>query len=368
MKKLSLLVTLSMILLAFSGQSEACTGIKLTTKDGSAIHGRTLEFGIKLDTSIAFIPKGYSFTSTTPKGKGLSYQSKYAAIGSICYDYLLLMDGMNEAGLSVGTFYFPGFAGYTTTTYENQEHSLSPIDFSNWIVTQFSTIEEVKENLEKVVIAPTIVKGWGNTPPPFHYIVYDKNGKSIVIEPIDGRLIVYDNPLGVLTNSPTFDWHLTNLRNYINLTPQNIAPLKLEGIEFAPLGQGSGMLGLPGDFTPPSRFVRAAIFSGTATPSANANKGVLKAFHILNQFDIPIGVAREAENGIVRTDYTIATVVHDPVNLKYYIKTYEDQAIKMIDLNAFDKNSNEAKKVSTSSKQTIIDITQELKPIKKGWE
>ena len=131
MKQFSLL--LMSILCALSASSEACTGLKLTAKDGSTIHGRTFEFGIDVPTSIVVIPSGYSFTATTPEGKGLSYQAKYASVGAMCYDYLLIMDGMNEKGLSIGSFYFPGFAGYTQTTRENQGRSLSPIDFSNWI-------------------------------------------------------------------------------------------------------------------------------------------------------------------------------------------------------------------------------------------
>ena len=350
-------------LFALSMQAEACTGIRLQSKDGSVVHGRTFEFGIKVPTSVAYIPAGYAFTATTPKGKGLTYQAKYSAIGAICYDDLLLMDGINEKGLAVGTFYFPGFAGYTPTTTENQGKSLSPIDFSNWILTQFSTLDEVKNHLSDIVIAPTVIKGWGNSAPPFHYIVFDKQGKSLVIEPMHGKLIVYDNPLGVLTNSPTFDWHMTNLRNYTNLSPNNVSSIKLEDISLTPMGQGSGMFGLPGDFTPPSRFVWAKAFAATAIPSANSKEAVAQAFHILNQFDIPLGAARSTDNGTVYSDYTLATVVREPSTLKYYIRTYEDQNIKVADLNAL-KNSTEAKKVSLAGSQSYVDISKELKPVK----
>ncbi len=349
-------------LVVFS-HSEACTGIKLKTKDNKAVHGRTFEFGIKVDTSVAVTPKGYAFTGTTPLGDGMSYQSKYAAVGSICFDNLAIMDGMNEAGLSIGTFYFPGYAGYTPTTTENQASSLSPIDFSNWILTQFGTLEEVKSALQSVFIAPTVIQGWGKTPPPFHYIVYDKSGNSLVIEPMEGKLNVFDNPLGILTNSPNFEWHMTNLRNYINLKPDNVAPLKIGKLVLAPFGQGSGMVGLPGDFTPPSRFVRAAVYSVTANPVNTVNESVFQAFHILNQFDIPLGTVRQENDGTVHSDYTLATVVHDPHNLKYYFRTYEDQTIRVADLKAFDTGAKEIKKVSTSGRQPYVDVSKELKPV-----
>src|SRR5690606_6140997 len=127
-------------------------------------------------------------------------------------------------------------------------------------------------------------------------------GAAIVIEPVEGQLAVYDNPLGVITHSPSFAWHMTNLRNYIALSPRNVPPIEVDGEMLAQLGQGSGMLGLPGDFTPPSRFVRAAVFSASAVPAQTAAEGVPQVFHILNNFDIPIGVARAEENGELQCD------------------------------------------------------------------
>ncbi len=351
---------LAVLLTVSISMAEACTGLALHAKDGSSVSGRTLEFGIQVDTSVAVIPRGYQFTAATPSGPGMSYKAKYAAVGAIAFDYPALMDGMNEAGLSVGTFYFPGYASYVDTTAENKSRSLSPIDFPNWILTQFSTLDEVVKGIKDVVIAPTVGKGWGNTPPPFHYVVYDKEGKCLVIEPLKGKLELHENPLGTITNSPTIIWQLTNLRNFINLSPNNVAPIKVAGMTLAPFGQGSGMVGLPGDFTPPSRFVRASIFALTATPSENAQEAVFQIFHILNQFDIPIGIARETVDGVVHTDYTLVTCVRDPNALRYYFKTYEDQTIRMVDLRAFDLQAKEIKKTSTKGRQTFVDISKEL--------
>lgn len=366
MKKLSLLtIALTFFVIPFT-YTNGCTGLKLTTKDGNAIHGRTLEFGVKIDVSVVFIPRGHSFTASTPLGNGLTYTSKYATIGAIGFGTPLILDGMNEKGLSVGTFFFPDFAEYPITTKDNQNSSLSPFDFPNWIVTQFASLDEIKEQLPKVSIAQTIDKAWGDASFPLHYIVYDKAGKSIVIEPIGGKLIVYDNPIGTLTNSPTFDWHLTNLRNFINLTPENAEPLKTKGIVLKPLGQGSGLVGLPGDFTPPSRFVRASLYALTSEEAANVEEGVFKAFHILNQFDIPVGAIRDImKGGILQTDYTQITTVHDPINLKYYFRTYEDQNLKFVELSAFDKNAHEISLASGSARQPFTNISQELKPKSK---
>ena len=100
----------------------------------------------------------------------------------------------------------------------------------------------------------------------------DASGKSIVIEYVGGKLNVFDDPLGVVTNSPSFDWHMANLRNYVNFSMTNVPPVKLGSVKLEPFGQGSGMLGLPGDFTPPSRFVRAVAFSQSVFPSKTGRR------------------------------------------------------------------------------------------------
>jgi choloylglycine hydrolase len=351
------------LLLVNTWEIDACTGIKLTAKDGSIVHGRTLEFGLPLDSFIAVIPRGYQFIGTTPKGDGLSYSVKYAAVGAILFDDIAILDGINEKGLAVGTFFFPGFAQYAPITDQNQSRALSPSEFPHWIVTQFASVDEVKSALKNVLIAPTTVSGWGNEPPPFHYIVYDQSGKCLVIEPLNGQLITYDNPLGVFTNSPTFDWHLTNLRNFINLRSVNAPPVTINGMTLAPFGQGSGLVGLPGDFTPPSRFVRAAIFSIAAIPSDRSEEAVTQAFHILNQFDIPVGAVRSLDKGNVHSDYTMVTCVRDPKTLRYYFKTYQDQTIRMVDLSSFDLNAKTIKKMSTKGLEKTVDVSKELTPV-----
>ncbi len=353
-------------MLSFSVPSSApaCTGIMLRNADGSIVHGRTLEFGLVVEVTQAIIPRGYEFVAKAPDGTGMKYKAKYGCLGSYTFKDVAISDGMNEKGLAVGAFYFPTFAKYTEVTNENRAKALSPVDFPNWIVTQFATVGEVRAALEagEAVIAPTVLEGWGPDAPPFHYVVYDKAGGCIVIEPIEGKLKIHDNPLGVMTNSPSFDWHITNLRNYVALNPRNVPPVELNGVKLQGLGQGSGMLGLPGDFTPPSRFVRAAVFSACAMPAPDAAKGILQVFHILNNFDIPVGIAREKDKaGIVHTDSTQFTAARDPQNLLYYYRSYDDQTIRVVDLRKFDLNAKEVKKLGTTSTQQIVDMSSNAK-------
>ena len=340
----------------------ACTGIALETEKSSYVNGRTVEFGIQLDMSVAVIPRNTVFHGETPIGNGITYTSKYGAVGIFCFDKIVLMDGINEKGLSAAAFYFPGYASYAKVNRWNASKALSPLDFTNWVLTQFATVKEVKDALSSVIITNTIFKDWGeNAPPPMHYIVYDKAGNSIVIEPLNGKLKVYDNKLGVITNSPTFDWHLTNLNNYIHLTPENVTKGSIAELNLKPFGQGTGMSGLPGDFTPPSRFVRAAFFSKSSVPSKSSQDAVKQAFHILNQFDIPKGVVSGKDNGKTSYDYTMLTSVKDSKELSYFYRTYEDQGIECVNLHQVDLDAKHIKTKKTDSTQKIYNVSSALR-------
>ena len=361
----TLIFTLAIIVFA-SNSSQACTGIKLKTKDGKTVSGRTLEFGVEVSTSLIAVPKNHQFIGKTDNGDGLMYKTKYSMTGIITYSDVNIADGMNSAGLSCGAFYFPTIAEYTPLTKENQARALSPVDFNNWVLAQFATVDEVKKAIEnnEVVIVPTVLDGWGTTAPPFHYVVYDKNGNSIAIEPIGGILVVRDNPIGVMTNSPSFDWHMTNLRNYTNLKTENAKSMTIEGTTFKQLGQGSGMNGIPGDFTPPSRFVRATAFSVTSLPAETTFDAIKDVFHILNNFDIPKGFSREVVDGKIYADYTQLTCARDPHSLKYYYKTYINQTVKVFDLTEFDANSKGILIINTEEgKQLFDNVSGKLTPL-----
>ena len=356
------LVAAAVMAIGFS-PANACTGLQITTQDKAVINGRTVEFGVFLDTSVVVVPRGYKFTGTTTLGEGKKWTSKYASVGMILVDNKVIVDGMNEKGLATASFYFPGYAKYSVTTKENQSISMSSSDITQWILSMFETVDEVKKAIEnnEVAISPVLTPGFPPQIQPFHFIVYDRTGKSIVFEPIDGKLKVYDNPIGVITNSPTFDWHMTNLRNYITLLAHTPEDVKVFGATIKPLGQGAGMLGLPGDFTPPSRFVRATAFAASSIPAETADKGVLQVFHILNSFDIPVGAARTIEEGKVFSDYTMLTLVRDTKNLRFYYKTYDDQTIKMVDMKKFDLNGKKILRLNTKTEQSYEDVSKKLK-------
>jgi choloylglycine hydrolase len=335
----------------------ACTGITIKTQDGTFIRARTLEFGQKLDSELMVIPRGHQFTGADGGDQpGMKWTGKYGLVGMNVLGHPIIADGLNEKGLSAGLFYFPTAAGYAKASAANGGKQLAPWDLGTYFLSTCASVDEALAALKNVTVAEIAFKDWGLVP-PVHYTVADASGRSVVIEFVDGKTHVYENPLGVLTNSPTFDWHLTNLRNYLGLSAFNALPEKLPGLTLLPLGQGGGMHGLPGDFTPPSRFVRAVAFTQTALPSATAYDGVVQAFHILNQFDIPPGSTREKEDGKVRSEYTEWTSAADMTNRKYYIRTFIDSCIREVSLDRCDWSAKEPVIIALDSKETFDDVT-----------
>ena len=169
-------------------------------------------------------------------------------------------------------------------------------------------------------------------PLPLHYVIHDPSGDCVVIEYTKGKVTLYDNPLGVMTNSPTFDWMLTNLDNYINLSMYNMSERQLRGLTLKQFGQGSGLYGLPGDYSPPSRFVRMVALSQAVVPAKGADAGLNQAIAILDNVDIPIGAVRGFEGKEERFDKTIWSVVADTSRLRYYFRSMDNKNWRYVDV------------------------------------
>ena len=362
-------VALSATLIFATTPSFACTGISLKAGDGAAIRGRTLEFGFPMQSKVIVVPAGKEFSGTLPDGgKGLTYTSRYAFIGANALGLPAILDGLNDQGLSVGLFYFPGYAKYTDVTDENKSRALAPQEFGVWALANFATVDEVREAVKNIVLVPTPAPGLGSPQGAVagaHFFLQDKSGKSLVVEPVDGTLKVHDAPLGVMTNAPTYAWHMTNLTNYLNLSVKDIDSIKVGGGTIPAFGSGSGLLGLPGDFTPPSRFVRAVVYSQSSAPNQTAEDAVLGAFHILNQFDIPKGSVVSAAVGEPADEITEWTSVADLKNLRWYFRTREDQSIRVVDLKeALDAAKGEIATIEMEvTRQPIANVSGEAKKL-----
>ena len=331
--------------LAFTFSSSiamACTGITLRGSDGSVIFGRTLEWGpFDLKGRLDIVPRGYAFKSEKmPDGKsGMAWKGKYGIVGASILGKPTFTDGINEAGLSVNMFYLPGFSDYKDYDAKQAKVSMAPTDVPGYLLSQFASVEEVRGALAKFKVVSIVEKALG-FPAPMHLIITEPSGKAIVVEFANKQVQIFDAPLGVITNSPTYDWHMTNLRNYINLSPVSVPVKQVDGKEFSALGAGSGMIGLPGDFTPPSRFVRAVAFSKTARPTKGGFDTVRETFRILDNFNVPLGAAEGADDAPQLDDLlysaTQFTVAIDTKQRALYYHTQFSRRVRMVDLNRID--------------------------------
>ena len=326
---------------AIGSVADACTGISLTAKDGAVVYGRTMEWGtFDLNSQVVIVPRGYTFTAHTPDKKpGVTWTGQYGFVGLDGLDADVIFDGMNEKGLAVGAFYLPGFTEYQQYDPGKASESMGPGDVIAYLLSTSATVDEVKAAIAKVRVTPVVAPPIGMAPPA-HYMVIEPSGKAIVIEYVNGALKIFDAPLGVITNAPTYDWHEINLRNYINLSHVALPSKKIEELDFAPLGGGSGMIGLPGDFTPPSRFVRAVAFTQTARPTPTGGETVYEVFRILDNFNVPLGAAEgegEAKPIGMRSS-TIWTTTWDTKNKVLYYHTQNNRRVRSVDVSKISFN------------------------------
>ena len=343
-----------------STAAEACTGIVLTAEDGTVVRGRTMEFGIDIKSNVILVPRNLDRVGTAPDGKqGKSWKTKYANVGANALDLPIIVDGLNEKGLSAGIFYFMDYADYQPYTDADAPNTIAPWEVVSYILDNFATIDEVRAGIKDVVVPAVMFKQW-NMVMPVHYLVTDPSGATLVIEYSGGELHLYDDKVNAFTNQPTFDWHIANLNNYINLDLWNSKPKKIGDLTVPGLGEGTGLLGLPGDFTPPSRFVRAAIYANGVFDTKDGPETTAELFHILNNFDIPRGVVRTGrekdEHGNIIADYTQWTSGNDTVNKTFYIRTYNDSAIRKISLEEQDLDAKEVKTWKLDGQQQFFDL------------
>lgn len=285
-----------------------------------------------LQTVLGVVPKGTAYQGTLPDGtsKGVKWETKYAFVGMFDFGLPLASDGMNEKGLVVGELFLPGYASYESYEGSKADRTLAQFEYGTWLLSNFASVAEVRKAYRDVRVCQGPEDKAG--PLPLHYVVHDSGGDCVVIEFTAGKVAIYDNPLGVMTNSPTFDWMITNLDNYINLTVMNTPEKQFKGLTLKQFGQGSGLYGLPGDYSPPSRFVRMVTLSQAALPAKGATEGLNQAITILDNVDIPIGAVRGFEGKEMRCDKTIWSVVADIANLRYYFRSMANKNWRYVDL------------------------------------
>lgn len=320
-----------------------CTCIEFKTNDN--YFGRNLDLEYRFNEKVVITPRNYEFKF---KNKDI-IKTKYSIIGmaTVIENYPLYAEATNEKGLSIAGLYFPGNAYF----FDNKESklNLTPYELIPYFLGMFSTIAEIKESIENLNI--TNIPFAENLPvTELHWMISD--GKEcIIIEQMKDGLKIYNNPLGVLTNNPPFDYHILNISNYRNLTPYYEESRFSPKIDLKQYGQGMGAIGLPGDNSPTSRFVRATFNKMNSVCDSDENSSVTQFFHILDSVAMVQGTTITKEKKYDITTYSCCINTSKGI---YYYKTYKNNQITAIKLTEKEKNSE------TLSVYNLIE-TQQIK-------
>lgn len=350
---------------ALLAPASACTSLMIHAADGSYIYGRTMEFGLPLQSKPMVMPRNLAITGTGPSGEagtGLAWTTKYGVVGLNALGLNIYVDGMNEKGLVGGSLYLPNLAEFQDVPASEAKTSIASYELLTYVLTSFATVAEVKAGLPKIKVNRSPQETF-KAPVPLHLALHDASGASLVVEYVGGQLKIHDNPTTVLTNAPTFDWHLANLGQYANLSPVEPKPMKAGGLTLASPSTGAGLHGLPGDVLSPSRFVRAFFFARNAPTPATGADGVGTVFHLMNNFDIPPGaVVTEAGStaggGVAGYEITEWTTAADLKGLRYYFSTFDNPTRRVLDATKVDFSGKAARVFPIDQKENVIAIGQ----------
>ena len=315
-----------------------CTSFQLRAADGSVAVARTMEFPDALGARLTVIPRGVSLASQAPDGPGAAWASRYGVVGMDAFgEPDLLSDGMNEVGLYAGLLYMPDFATYEDPAGADPARTLEVLNMATYALTTCATVVEVFTAIAQLTV-------WGrfndaiNGIPPLHLVLHDATGASGVIEFEGGEQRRLDNPLGVATNSPYLDWHYNNVRNWMpRLTASNPEPVTIRDIEFAPLSQGQGFVGIPGDSGSVARFLRATAYVMTLIEPDDAAALEMLSFHAVNNFDLPAGVMTGVSaGGLEQDDQTQWSSIASLSTRRYIVRVQSNPTPVVVDLTTTD--------------------------------
>lgn len=322
-----------------------CTALSLISKQNEVFFGRTMDFSHELNPEIYIVPKNYEWHSMIDSNV---ITNKYKFIGTgQNVGKVVFADGMNEKGLGVAVLYFSGYAKFDSEiNFEKQ--SLSNLEVVTYLLGNCESIDDVIHKLPSIQIIG-VKDPITNAVAPLHWIVTDRSGDTITIEKTQNGMEVLNNPVGVLANSPNLSWHLTNLRNYLSVSPNQIEETKWDNFTLLPFSQGGGTFGLPGDYTSPSRFVRVAFQKNYLELPETREETLVSCFHLLETVSIPKGVVITSRN---TPDYTQYTVFMNLNTGDYFFTTYLDTGIKKANIN--DYNINQVKSLGKLKRKVEI--------------
>lgn len=336
-----------------------CTNFALYSTGANTpyrITARTMDFAADLMTQLKVIPRGKSFPELvlTPLTNPVKWTNQYGYVGMECgpEGVKQITDGLNEVGVSVGLLWLADSQYPTSESAKNP--TIYNVCLGDWILGNFASVADLKSALQNV----TVINIKERVPVRFvlHYVVSDNTGANLVIEFTNGQMQTYEPANGVMTNAPPYPYHLDNLSNYVNLSLTNNAQVWW-GQEI----NGSGCLGMPGDYTAPSRFIKATMLQQSTqnyTPE-NQEQAIGLALRILQNFATPKGSVVEVNGG--KLDYTQWGVVRDHKNLVYHFFTQFNNNTFAIDLSKINFQTVKPNGISIEQSNWMTDITANLK-------
>lgn len=298
-----------------------CTAVSMQGKEH--YFGRNLDLEYSYDEQIVVTPRNFPFRLRLAG----EMRRHFAMVGMACLaeGYPLYYEATNEKGLSMAGLNFPGNAVWFAPCKEKT--NIAPFELIPWVLGNCENLARAKELLAKVNIAdvsfdPQLPNS------PLHWLLADQSGALVVEQTAEG-LKVYDNPVGVLTNNPPFGWHLTNLCSYMALGAADPQSRFAPRLGFAPYSRGMGSLGLPGDYSSASRFVRAAFVLHNTAMQQDEADSVGRFFHILDSVAMPCGCVLVGEGEAEFTRYSCCCNTTKGI---YYYTTYQNRAITAVDM------------------------------------
>ncbi len=298
-----------------------CTAISFKSKDH--YFGRNMDYEFSYNETVTITPRNYCFNFRN----GYTIKKHYAIIGMayVVDNYPLYYDGTNEAGLSMAGLNFPDNAVYHPES--SGKDNISPFEFIPWILCKCNSVCDAKKLTEQINLVNI---NFSRELPlsPLHWIISDKSD-SIVVESTKDGIKIYDNPAGVLTNNPPFDYHMNNLCNYMHISPNQPENHISPDVKLSPYSRGMGGLGLPGDLSSSSRFIRAAFAKSNSICEPDERSSVNQFFHILGSVEQQRGCVNVGENQYEITIYSSCCNTRTGV---YYYKTYDNSQISAVDM------------------------------------
>lgn len=327
-----------------------CTSFTFTSDYDADYLARTMDFAFQLNSFPKVMPRGYEWETAN----GRTFNFDYGFVGTaMTVNGVVFADGINEQGLSIAVLYYSGEASYATSTSSNNIN-LEPEEFIVWFLGMNASIHDMKENIDTVrllkQVNPTLDKV-----PPLHFIVTDQTGQSVVITPVDGQLVVQDNPVQVLTNNPSLEWHYQNLRQHTTFNVEAPAPQLLGMKHIEPIGVEAGTENLPGGYTSPARFVRAAYFRQYIEDVEDDNKRLNNMFKLLDTVSVPRGIILDEG----QPHYTQYQCIMNCSKLKYYYRDYYGSDVYTIELTEDLLTAEEPKSYTVKPKLRFSNLNEE---------